>query len=145
MITISSTSLITIHRRRNQGGRGGHGPPRFQNICFRPPQISTPEINQHWLEITFKHVLYSFIKCNLQESFLLEVCADIATWNAKNLSTITGCPFYFGPPQVMTCSSASAIRDTYSTSSQLESHSMFGSSSMHDHNDELPLLRTHAG
>ena len=28
------------------GTRGAGGP--------RPPQISTPEINQHWLEITFK-------------------------------------------------------------------------------------------
>ena len=66
------------HRRRNQGGRGGHGPPRFQNTCFcppppppPPPQISKPEINQHWLEITIKHVL-QFLKCNLHEIFLLE-------------------------------------------------------------------------
>ena len=43
-----------FHRRRNQGATA---PPRFQNICFRPPQISKPEINQHWLVITFKHVL----------------------------------------------------------------------------------------
>ena len=46
----------SIHRRRNQGGRGGDGPPRFQNIYFRPPQISKPKINQYWLEITFKYV-----------------------------------------------------------------------------------------
>ena len=29
----------------NQGGRGGHSPPRFQNLCFRPPQISTRNVN----------------------------------------------------------------------------------------------------
>ena len=47
------------HRWRNQGGRGGHTPPpptpppppRFQNICFRGPPDSAPEITQYWLEI----------------------------------------------------------------------------------------------
>ena len=40
-----------------RGAGGATAPPRFQNTCFRPPQISRPEINQHWLVITFKHVL----------------------------------------------------------------------------------------
>ena len=51
-----------------QGGRGGHGPPRFQNICFRPPsdfKTRNQPTNQHW---SFKHVL-QFLKCNLHESF----------------------------------------------------------------------------
>ena len=46
-----------LHPRRNQGGQGGHAPPPdFKIYAFGPPQISAPEINQHWLEIIFKHV-----------------------------------------------------------------------------------------
>ena len=54
--------LFSFHRRRNQGGQGGHGPPRFQNIRFRPPQISTPKINQHWLEI-ISLSMYDSLSC----------------------------------------------------------------------------------
>ena len=54
------------HRRRNQGGRRGHGPPQISKYMLSPPPPDfKTRINQHWLEITFKHVL-QFLKCNLR-------------------------------------------------------------------------------
>ena len=72
-LAVDQTTLaIYVHRRRNQGGRGGHAPPppRFQNICFRPPpQISNQKLtNIEWKSLLSMHVL-QFLKCNLHEIF----------------------------------------------------------------------------
>ena len=85
-------------------GAGGLRPPRFQNICFAPPpsppQIYTPEINQHWLEIIFKLVL-KFLVCNFHE-IILARDEDIIlfTQEFQKLIPIPGCPFYLGPPRL---------------------------------------------
>ena len=50
-----------------RGAGGATAPPDFKIYAFGPPQISKPEINQHRLEITFKHAL-QFLKYNLHES-----------------------------------------------------------------------------
>ena len=55
-------SVILLQRVGIGGGTRGAGgprppPPDFKIYAFAPPQISRPEIIQHWLVITFKHIL----------------------------------------------------------------------------------------
>ena len=109
-IGLARKELYTTHRRRNQGGRGGHGPPRFQNICFRPPQISRPEINynQHWLVITFKACMYySFSSVTFMRVFVRGLCIHSYV-EIKELIHNPRLPILLRPPQVVTCSSAPA-------------------------------------
>ena len=56
--------LVILHRRRNQGGRGGHGPPDFKIYAFGPPrfsQIFTQEISLH--QLGNEHVLIISFSC----------------------------------------------------------------------------------
>ena len=103
---------MPCHRRRNQGGQGDHTPPpRFQNICSPPPppQISKPENKQHWLEITFKHVL-QFLKF-----FARGLCIH-SYMEIKELIHNPRSPFLFSPPpQVVTNFSHFRLFTTRST------------------------------
>ena len=56
--------LVILHRRRNEGGRGGHGPPDFKIYAFGPPrfsQIFTQEISLH--QLGNEHVLIISFSC----------------------------------------------------------------------------------
>ena len=72
-----------------------------------PPQISTPEINQHWLEL-FLSMYYSFFVCNLHEMCLLEVEIPFCVHSYMESNHNPRFPILVQPPQVVTCSSASA-------------------------------------
>ena len=100
------------HRWRNQGGRGGHcppPPPRFGNVCFRAPQISTPDINQHWLEIIFKPIHDSFSCVTFMRTFVLNLYVYNNYVELQEPIQNPKFPILFRPPQVVTCSSASAM------------------------------------
>ena len=67
-----------------------------------PPQISKPEINQHWLEITFKHVL----RVTFMRVFARGLCVHSYVEIKEHIHN-SRLSILFRPPQVVTCSSAS--------------------------------------
>ena len=113
LITLEANSVSKIpavnihHRRRNQGGRGGHGPPRFQNICFRPPPPPPRFQHQILTNIGWKSLLSMYYIVSSSVTFRRVFCCGHSYVEFQELIHNHRLPILFRPPQVMTCSSAS--------------------------------------
>ena len=90
-----------------RGAGGAMAPPDFKIYAFGPPRFQHQKLtNIGWKSLLSMY--YSFSSETFRRVFLLEVCADIATWNSKNYPQ-SQVAHFISPPQVMTCSSTSAV------------------------------------